>query len=106
MKYYKVYTDYKNHIPIDETELAKALTAFAKGVGAIFNEGATKRIEIVVPDYNRMMGWNSGYSPSPSEHGEIARDSLCKSAKHLLAEIKTSIQLGRNDSLLIENSHA
>lgn len=101
MKYYKVYTDFKNYIPIDETELSKALTAFMKGVGAIFNEGATKRIDMVVPDYNRMMGWNPGYAPSPSEQGEISSSKICREARFLMASVKSDIQLGQGDDRLL-----
>jgi len=58
MKRFKVLIDFKNFIPIDETEVAKALTALATGSGAIFNEGATQRVQAVLPDYHAMMGWN------------------------------------------------
>jgi hypothetical protein len=94
MRYYKVFVDYKNYIPIDETELEKALKAFIGNKRVVFNEGATSRIEIILPDNVRMMGWNAGYNPGPEEHGEIARNPACRSAKELLAEMKTCLQLG------------
>ena len=101
MKYYKVYTDFNNYISIDESELEKALTAFSKNIGAIFNEGATKRIEKILIDSNKMMGWNPGYKPGPAEQGEIDRSALCRSAKFLLAEVKSDIQLGRGEDNLL-----
>ena len=56
MKKYKVMIDYKNFIPIDETELDKALRAWAASGKALFNEGATNRVEAILPDYHAMMG--------------------------------------------------
>lgn len=93
MKYYKVFTDFTNYISIDETELEKALTAFQRNVGVIFKDGATKRIDLIIPDYVKMMGWNSTYKPTPEDMGEIEHDPKCKSAKRLLAEIKDHIAL-------------
>lgn len=91
MKLYKVMIDYKNFIPIDETELEKALRAWADGGKALFNQGATDRIHHVLPDYHAMMGWNYGYDLTPQDYAEIAASSECKEAKNLLASTKLVI---------------
>ena len=92
-RHYKVFTDFINYISIDETELEKALNAFKKGAGAIFKEGATKRIEVILPDDVKMMGWNAGYKPMPEEQGEISHDGKCKSARRLMADMKEHLAL-------------
>src|SRR3990167_8194774 len=93
MRKYKVFTNFTNHISIDETELEKALKAFQKGLGVVFQNGATQRIESVLPDDNKMMGWNEGYKPTPEELGEIGRDRLCISSRRLMAEMKEHLAL-------------
>ena len=60
-RYFKVYKDFNNFISIDDTEIEKALRAFKAQTGAIFEGGATARIEAILPDNVRMMGWNEGY---------------------------------------------
>lgn len=93
-KYFKVYRDYTNYIPIEEHELEKAMRAFQDGAGAVFENGATSRIEAIIPDDNRIMGWNPGYKPTPEEQGEISRDPKCVSARRLMSGIKEHIALG------------
>lgn len=102
MKYYKVYTDYSNYIPIDETELEKAMRAFQSGAGAIFNNGATRRIDIILPDDVRMMGWNAGYKPTAEELGEIGRDRICQEARRLMTALKEHLALGSNEPFKLE----
>lgn len=62
--YFKVYTDFTRYIPIDETELEKALYAFQTGKPVIFENGAATRIESVIPDYNKAAGYYSDYKPT------------------------------------------
>ena len=97
MRHFKVYTNFTNFIPITEEELEKALLAFQKGVGVIFENGATQRIEAIIPDDVKMMGWNEGYKPSPEEQGEINRNPKCISARRLVAQIKDHIALGTGE---------
>lgn len=97
MRHYKIYTNFTNYISITENELEKALRAFQEGVGVIFENGATQRIESILPDNVKMMGWNDGYKPTSEELGEISRDSLCLSARNLMSEIKTHIALGNSE---------
>ena len=96
-RYYKVFIDYNNFIPINETELEKALRAFKDHAGAVFENGATSRIEAIVPDNVKMMGWNAGYKPTPEEQGEIDRSKLCLSARRLMVDIKNHIALGGDE---------
>ena len=97
MRHYKVYTNFTNYIPIDETELEKAMRAFQKGIGVIFNNGATQRVESVVPDDLKNMGWNEGYKPTPEEMGEISRDRNCLSARSLIGQVKNHLALSPNE---------
>ena len=89
---YKVMIDYKNFIPIDETELEKALRAMAADGKAFFNEGATDRIHAVIPDYHAMMGYNYGYELQPEDWAAIATSKDCATAKQLIADTKLRLQ--------------
>ena len=71
MKYFRVFTDYTEFIPIDQGELEKALYAFITGSPVVFENGATTRIERIVPDYHREMGWPYGHKLSPDDWNEI-----------------------------------
>lgn len=83
--------DYKNFIPIDETELEKALRAMAADGKAFFNEGATDRIHAVIPDYHAMMGYNYGYELVPEDWAAIATSKECNDAKKLAVDIKMKL---------------
>ena len=96
-RYFKVYKDFNNFISIDDTEIEKALRAFKAQTGAIFEGGATARIEAILPDNVRMMGWNEGYKPLPEEMGEISRDGRCMSAQRLIGQIKEHLALNPNE---------
>ena len=83
--------DYKNFIPIDETELEKACRAMAADGKAFFNNGATDKIHAILPDYHKMMGWNYGYELTGEEWGEIGANKQCNDAKTLLETTKNQI---------------
>ena len=83
--------DYKNFIPIDETELQKALVAFSTGQPAIFNRGATDRIHNVLPDYHAMLDYNYGYELQPEDWKEIRESKECAQADRLLADTKLKL---------------
>jgi hypothetical protein len=89
---YKILLDYKNFIPIDETELQKALVAFSTGQPAIFNHGATDRIHNVLPDYHAILGYNYGYELQPEDWKEIRGNKECIQTDRLLAETKLRLQ--------------
>lgn len=85
MKKFKVMIDYKNFIPIDETELEKALKAMMMSGKVFFANGATERIHAILPDFHAMMGWNYGYELQAEDY-ELIRDSKdCREAKALIS---------------------
>lgn len=73
--YFKVFRGYgeDDYIPIDDTELEKAVYAHMSGKPVAFENGSINgnQISIIRPDFVRAMGWNKGYKPTPEEHGEI-----------------------------------
>lgn len=90
MKYYfKVWLDYNQYIPIDETELEKALYAFQTGKPVIFNMGAASRIQSIVPDFNKSLGWNSDYKPKAEDVGEV--DALKLPYREHMNQVKEKI---------------
>lgn len=84
MRKYKVMIGYKDSISIDETELEKALTAFATGQGAIFSGGAVSNISAILSDYHAMMGWNPGYTLQPEDWAQIRASEECRDANRLI----------------------
>lgn len=92
MSKYKVMLDYKNFIPINETELNKAMTAFLQGNGAVFENGATDKIHAILPDFHAIMGYNYGYELQPEDWAEIGASKECAGAKQLIAETKLRLQ--------------
>lgn len=84
--------DYKNFIPIDDTEVEKAISAWLADGKALFNEGATSRIDAVIPDYARIMGWNRGYDLQAEDWAEVDTSKECATAKKLIADTKLRLQ--------------
>lgn len=91
---YKVMIDYTNFIPIDGTELEKALKAFTTGNPVVFENGATEKIQSILPDYHAIMGFNYGYKLEPEDYSLIQSSKECIEAKKLLAETKEYISTG------------
>jgi len=105
---YKVMLDYKNFIPINETELHKAMTAFLNGNGAVFENGATDKIHAILPDFHAIMGYNYGYELQAEDWAEIGASKAviwaCNSAvvapwaigaKALKPESETTVAIER-----------
>ncbi len=88
---FKVLIDYKNFIPIDETELEKALRAMAADGKAFFKYGATERIHAILPDFHAIMGWNYGYELQPEDYAAIAKSTQCDKAQELIYKTKERI---------------
>lgn len=88
---YKVMIDYKNFIPIDDSELEKAMRAMAADGKAFFQQGATERIHAILPDFHAIMGWNYGYDFLPEDYATIAQSVECNKAKQLIYETKEKI---------------
>ena len=91
MRYYQVYTNFSDYIQIDETELEKALYAFIQGSPVVFEDGATSKIDRIVPDFNRALGWNRGYKPTQDDTGDIARIERQDGYKGYIAEVKEKV---------------
>lgn len=100
MKKYKIMIDYKNFIPIDDTELEKALRAMIAGGKAFFNQGATERIHAILPDYHAMMGWNYGYDFQPEDWALMQSSKECREALHDIESLKINIA-GKKDNELL-----
>ena len=91
MKYYfKVWKDYTNYVPVDETEFEKAMYAFEKGGGAMFDLGAIGTIKDITPDFNKDLGWYSDYKPTPDDNADI--DALRPKYQKYIHAIKEKIQ--------------
>lgn len=77
MKHFRVKFGFKNDdfISIDETELSKALRAQIKGSVAVFKEGsiAGNLITMILPDYQKDMGWNRDYQLTGEDYDEIGK---------------------------------
>lgn len=91
MKYYfKVWRDYNNYVPIDETEFEKAQWAFEKGGGAMFDLGSIGVVKDVTPDFNRELGWYSDYKSTPDDNADI--DAIRPKYQKYIHTIKEKIQ--------------
>ena len=88
--YFKVYTDFTRYIPIDETELEKALYAFQTGNPVIFENGAVTRIESIIPDFNQSLGWYSDYKPNQDDNEYL--DKIKRNYSGIIGEVKERIQ--------------
>jgi len=67
--YYKLLRGFgEDHVRIEEKDLERAI--FAQLTGAVFvGEGTIlgSRIEMIIPDVNRSLGYNEGYKPKPED---------------------------------------
>ena len=89
-RYFKVYLDFNRYIPIDHTELEKALHAFITGKPVVFEMGAASRIESVVPDFNRTLGWNSDYKPTADDQADL--ESIKPAYLGYVGKVKEKVQ--------------
>ena len=75
MKYFKIIWGYdeEDMLPIDETELDKAMQCFIQKRDGVFKSGPIKgdRVITVQEDWHRAMGWNRGYKLGPEDYAEI-----------------------------------
>lgn len=72
MNYYKIVRGFGkgDYIPIDETELDKAIFCHLTGTIGAFKNGSITgtHISAVVPDLHAMMGWNEMYELTPEDY--------------------------------------
>lgn len=93
MLYYKIFRDkdFTNYVPIDETELEKALAAFRFGTSAIFKNGALEKMGDIMPDYNRTMGWNPSHRLDDDDWADIRSKGVDTKLRELNQSTKEKI---------------
>ncbi len=91
MKYYKVNIGYEASVSIDETELEKVLKAQIQGGTVYTKKGIinTKYISLIVPDYNKAMGWNEDYKPQGDDFKYI--ETECKDYMAHLENVRNNL---------------
>jgi len=98
-KYFKVYLDYSRWLPIEDDELEKALYAFITGKPTVFKMGAATRIESIIPDFNKSLGWNSDYRPTADDQSDL--EKVKPAYQGYLGRVKEKVQYlisqGRTD---------
>jgi len=100
MIYFKVQTGYgpNEFIPIDETQLEAAQYAFLTESKAILGGVPVrgKDIMTIIPDVNRMMGWNRGYKMEAEDHAIWNASNKSKQTDLFLRETsqKVNARLG------------
>jgi len=97
MLYFKVFKDFNNYVPIDETELEKALASFKYGTAVMFDNGAVEKIESIIPDQNRSMGWNPSHKLEDDDWNEIR-------SKGIDRKLRDAITLAKDDIQTLENA--
>lgn len=94
MKYFRVKIGYgkDDFISIDETELETAIRAQVTGKVAVFQEGTVSgnSIQAVVPDYNRVLGLNRGYSLTSEDYALLGAETI-KQHRMALQKAKTGL---------------
>ena len=92
MLYFKVFKDFTNYVPIDETELEKALYAFKIGRPAIFSFGAMEKIESIIPDFCRSMGWNPTHRLDDDDWNDMHKKGIEQSLTARIGKAKERIE--------------
>lgn len=74
-KYFKVCRGWgEDFISIEEKDLPRAISAQITGDILLANGTiAGNKIEMIVPDYHKTMGWNYEYKLTPEDHADVKR---------------------------------
>lgn len=96
MRYFKVIKGFRTDefIPIDETELDKAIYAHLTGKVVAFNNGSLNgdSINSVMPDWHRAMDWNYGYAMGADDWNEIRSRGVERKYAGAIGEAKEKVQ--------------
>lgn len=88
MKYYQVRYGHRENecVSVSEDEMPTAIKAQVTGKIGVFKEGTISGSSIiaVVPDYQRIMGWNRSYALGPEDWAQIQENEECTDARLLL----------------------
>lgn len=94
MKYYRVKWGYgrDDFYSVDETELSKAIRAQVNGTVVAFNEGTISgnNIIAILPDLNRLKGYNRDYQLTGEDYEEIGTKAV---EEHRLFLEETKLQI-------------
>lgn len=93
-RYFKVVRGFDGeHIPIDDTELEKALYAHITGKVVVFQEGSINgnHISAIMPDYNRAMGYSRGWKMTADDYNALSDAGIEDQYKGYLAEVKDKV---------------
>ena len=90
----KLSFDGQDDVEIGKEDLEYALYAFMGGGNVILSSGAAirgKDIISILPDYNKMMGYNRGYKLNPEDWNHVEKE-IGNVPKHFLAGRKEVIE--------------
>ena len=91
MKYYRVYTNFTEYIPIDSTEIERAMYAFITESSLLLNNGAITRIDRIVPDFHREMGWNPTHKIGPDDDAELASKGISHAYHRAIGTVRERV---------------
>lgn len=96
VKYFKVIKGFRSDefIPIDETELDKAIYAHMTGKVVAFNNGSINgsSINSVMPDWHKAMGWNYAHVMEVEDWDEIRSKGVERKYQGAIGESKEKVQ--------------
>lgn len=97
MRYFKVIRGFgqEDFIPIDETELERALYAQMTGNSVLILKNGSvmgNHISAIMPDFHRAMGWNYAHRMGPEDHDEIHRSGAAQAHSGAIGEAKERIR--------------
>ena len=92
MKYFRVYTSFNDFIPIDSRELEKAMFAFITKSPVVFEKGATERIDRIIPDLHKAMGWNPAHRLDADDYNELKHTGIEQQYERVIGRVKERIQ--------------
>jgi hypothetical protein len=93
---YKVLFGFEaeDYIPIDGSELERAVYAHMTGKNVAFEQGSVTgaRIVAIQPDYHSAMGWNRGYQLEAEDYADIASKGVDVEHKNFQIRAKERVQ--------------